>query len=441
MKNWLNKKFWLIGILCLLLVGCSTLPEVDSTEARIDSETIGTSDDELFGNVTDEDVADESTIKGNSVSNDSLENDLKTTPDKELSVQNADAQIGTGSSGTYDMTVHFLDVGQGLSVLVQSGDEVLIYDGGDRDTSSYVVSYLKDLGIKTIDYLISSHYDSDHVYGLIGCLNAFEVENVISSDYVHESQTYEKFVTAVKNEGLEMLHPTVGTKYNFGTGSFTILAPKTFKENGTNENSVVIKLENGDNSFIFTGDAEHSSEANMVSSGIDLECDVLCVGHHGSATGTSWDFLQATVPEYAIISCGVDNKYGHPDADVMEKLESMEIEVFRTDMQGTIVASSDGSVLTWNVQPCNDYSSGDEESTISTTVENTGNDAGDSVSKPANSQSSVQKSNNEELVWITPTGGKYHSINNCGKMNPDKASQITKEEAEGRGLEACSKCY
>ena len=96
-----------------------------------------------------------------------------------------------------DMTVHFLDVGQGLSIFVQSEGQNLIYDGGDRDTSSFVVAYLKEHGVTTLDYLISSHYDSDHVYGLIGCLNAFEVKNVISSDYVHDSETYESFVNAV----------------------------------------------------------------------------------------------------------------------------------------------------------------------------------------------------------------------------------------------------
>ena len=260
-----------------------------------------------------------------------------------------------------EMKVHFLDVGQGLSILVQSDGQTMIYDGGDKSTSSFVVSYLQKQNVTTIDYLISSHYDSDHMAGLIGCLNAFDVKNVISSDYEHDSKLYQSFIQTVADKGLTMQHPAVGTEFSFGSGSFQILAPATIDPNDSNKNSVAIKLTNGDNSFIFTGDAESTSEKAMCESGIDLSCDVLVPGHHGSATATSWNFLQATVPEYAVISCGKDNQYGHPDKDVMDKLESMDIQVYRTDKQGTIVAVSDGTTITWDQEPCNDYSPGDKE--------------------------------------------------------------------------------
>ena len=273
-----------------------------------------------------------------------------------------------------EMKVHFLDVGQGLSILVQSDGQTMIYDGGDKSTSSFVVSYLQKQNVTTIDYLISSHYDSDHMAGLIGCLNAFDVKNVISSDYEHDSKLYQSFIQTVADKGLPMQHPAVGTEFSFGSGSFQILAPATIDPNDSNTNSVAIKLTNGDNSFIFTGDAENTSEKAMCESGIDLSCDVLVPGHHGSATATSWDFLQATVPEYAVISCGKDNQYGHPDKDVMDKLESMDIQVYRTDKQGTIVAVSDGTTITWDQEPCNDYSPGDKE------------DKGSKAVKPSKSQ-------------------------------------------------------
>ena len=117
-----------------------------------------------------------------------------------------------------DMTVHFLDVGQGLSILVQSDGENLIYDGGGSDASSFVVAYLKEQGVTTIDYLISSHYDEDHVSGLIGCLNAFSVKQVIGSDYVHDSKTYQSFMKAVQDQQLSVQHPAVGEEFSFGTG-------------------------------------------------------------------------------------------------------------------------------------------------------------------------------------------------------------------------------
>ena len=251
-----------------------------------------------------------------------------------------------------ELKVHFLDVGQGLSVLIQSEGQTLIYDGGDRKTSSFVVSYLKEQHVESIDYLVSSHYDSDHMAGLIGCLKAFDVKNVISSDYVHDSQLYTSFVNAVKDKGLQMQHPSVGTKFQFGSASFEILAPSSINPSDSNNNSVAIKVTNGNNSIVLTGDAESPSEAAMCSTGIDLSCDVLVLGHHGSATATSWDFLQATIPEYAVISCGTDNQYGHPDKDTMDKLQSMGIQVYRTDKQGTITVTSDGTNLTWSAEAC-----------------------------------------------------------------------------------------
>lgn len=234
-----------------------------------------------------------------------------------VTVENTSKKETQPSYTEGELKVHFLDVGQGLSVLVQSEGQTLIYDGGDRKTSSFVVSYLKEQHVESIDYLISSHYDSDHMAGLIGCLKAFDVKNVISSDYVHDSQLYTSFVNAVKDKGLQMQHPSVGTTFQLGSASFEILAPSNINPSDSNNNSVAIKVTNGNNSIVLTGDAESPSETAMCSSGIDLNCDVLVLGHHGSATATSWDFLQATIPEYAVVSCGTDNQYGHPDAAQM----------------------------------------------------------------------------------------------------------------------------
>lgn len=342
------------------------------------------------------------------------------------------------------MTVHFLDVGQGLSILVQSEGQNLLYDGGPRSASSYVVSYLQEQNVSEIDYLISSHYDEDHVSGLIGCLNAFQVDNVIGADYIHDSSLYGSFMDAVAAHGLEVQHPAVGAEYTFGSGEFTILSPKEISKE-SNANSVAIKLTNGENSFVFTGDADFNCEADMVNSGLDLSCDVLSVGHHGSATSTSWDFLQAAVPEFAVISCGAGNMYGHPHEETMEKLSDMGIQVYRTDEQGTIVVSSDGNSLFWNMDPCNDYTSGDGKSPAgeSETQGFAGeqyDDQGESNDTDSIEADSAQNSQ-EEMVWISATGSKYHSIPDCGNMNPDKAYQEPLSQAEAQGYEACKKCF
>lgn len=395
----------------------------------------------------------------------------ETTPEETATPTPTETPTPEPTKEAGEMKVHFLDVGQGLSILVQSDGQTMIYDGGDKSTSSYVVSYLQKQNITTIDYLISSHYDSDHMAGLIGCLNAFDVKNVISSDYEHDSKLYQSFIQTVADKGLPMQHPAVGTEFSFGSGSFQILAPATIDPDDSNKNSVAIKLTNGENSFIFTGDAESSSEKAMCESGIDLSCDVLVPGHHGSATATSWDFLQATVPEYAVISCGKDNQYGHPDKDVMDKLESMDIQVYRTDKQGTIVAVSDGTTITWDQEPCNDYSPGDKEdkgtqaqtskskgssSSGSKTTANENSSSGNKEVSAASAGASGQaestpqitaapqdtsSTSNEEMVWITATGSKYHNKNNCGTTDPSKASEISRAEAESRGYEPCKKCF
>lgn len=347
----------------------------------------------------------------------------------------------TPASG--DMAVHFLDVGQGLAIFAQSGGQNLIYDGGDRDTSRFVVSYLQQQNVETIDYLISSHYDADHLNGLIGCLNAFNVENVICSNYEHNSQTYQSFVNTANQKGLTLQHPAVGTEFAFGTGKFTVLAPSSIDSGDSNDNSVAIKLENGQNSFIFTGDAESSSESAMCSFGINLDCDVLSLGHHGSASSTSWEFLQSTVPEFAVISCGAGNQYGHPHAETLEKLQDMGILVFRSDKQGTVIALSDGEKISWNQAPCNDYTPGEDNDTPPQPSSGTSSSSSQIVSTPEPTPEPTQAptDNVGEMVWITKTGSKYHNKPDCGNSNPDTSQQISRSDAEARGYDACKKCY
>ena len=349
--------------------------------------------------------------------------------------------VDVEASGQGDMAVHFIDVGQGLAILVQSGGENLLYDGGNRAHADEVVQYLKNQQIETIDYMISSHYDEDHLGGLVKCLDNFEVEHVLGSDYVHTSELFNTFMNTATAHALIVEYPSVGDTYEFGTGSFTVMAPDGISQN-SNDNSVVIRLVNGNNSFMFMGDAEETSEQDMISTGMNLECDVLSLGHHGSASSTTWDLLEASTPSWAVISCGQDNSYGHPAAETMGKLKDMDIPVFRTDDQGTIIALSDGNVISWNQEPCNDYASGSEkkgsDSSSSQTAEYSGNDATVSESEAEEvSDSDTQ----ERMVWISATGSKYHSKPDCGNMNPNKATQETESQALSQGYEACKKCW
>ena len=349
--------------------------------------------------------------------------------------------VGVEASGQGDMAVHFINVGQGLAILVQSGGENLLYDGGNRAHADEVVQYLKNQQVETIDYMISSHYDEDHLGGLVKCLDNFEVEHILGSDYVHTSELFNTFMNTATAHAIIVEYPSVGDTYEFGTGSFTVMAPNGISQN-SNDNSVVIRLVNGNNSFMFMGDAEETSEQDMISTGMNLDCDVLSLGHHGSASSTTWDLLEASTPSWAVISCGQDNSYGHPSAETMGKLKDMDIPVFRTDDQGTVIALSDGNVISWNQEPCNDYASGSEkkgsDSSSSQTAEYSGNDAAVSESEAAEvSDSDTQ----ERMVWISATGSKYHSKPDCGNMNPNKATQETEAQALSQGYEACKKCW
>ena len=189
-------------------------------------------------------------------------------------------------------------------------------------------------------------------------------------------------------------------------------------------------------------DAEETSEQDMISTGMNLDCDVLSVGHHGSASSTTWDFLEATSPSYAVISCGINNQYNHPSADTMGRLSDMGIPVFRTDKQGTIIAVSDGTNISWSQEPCNDYSSGD--SSVNASAGGTGGNSWQEETTTSDPVPEQEESNNADLgtmVWIPATGEKYHSIPNCGRMNPDTARQVSQSEAEAMGYGPCSKCY
>ena len=158
--------------------------------------------------------------------------------------------VSTQAAGQGDMAVHFIDVGQGLAILVQSGGENLLYDGGNRAHADEVVQYLKNQQVETIDYMISSHYDEDHLGGLVKCLDNFEVEHVLGSDYVHTSDLFNTFMNTATAHAIIVEYPSVGDTYEFGTGSFTVMAPDGISQN-SNDNSVVIRLVNGNNSFMF----------------------------------------------------------------------------------------------------------------------------------------------------------------------------------------------
>jgi competence protein ComEC len=254
----------------------------------------------------------------------------------------------SASTASSDMKVHFIDVGQADSILIQSNGHNMLIDGGTTDKGDTVVSYLKSQGVETLDYIIATHPHEDHIGGLDKVINAYNVKTIIAPKKETTTKTFKDFLSAVSNKGLSLTVPVTGTKYIIGDAYFIILSPNGDYGDDLNNYSVGIKLVNGSNSFIMCGDAEKESEADILKTGIDISADVLKCGHHGSDTSTSTAFLNAVNPKYAVISCGKDNDYGHPDASTLNKLAAKSVKLFRTDEQGTIVATSDGTNITWN---------------------------------------------------------------------------------------------
>lgn len=251
-------------------------------------------------------------------------------------------------SDTQGLSVHFIDVGQGDSILAGSDGHYMLIDAGENDQADTVISYLKQAGVTSLDYVIGTHPHSDHIGGLDKVIDEFPVEKVILPPVEHTTRTFEDVLDSVSNRGLKITKPVPGDTYSLGNASFTVVAPVRDYDNDLNNWSVGIRLVYGGNSFLMCGDAEAEAESDIVKSGITLQSDVLKAGHHGSSTSTSDIFLKAVSPSYVVIQCGEGNSYGHPHKETMEKLEKAGCSVLRTDEDGTVVAVSDGRRITWN---------------------------------------------------------------------------------------------
>ncbi len=242
--------------------------------------------------------------------------------------------------------VHFLDVGQGDAALVLCDGEAMLIDGGGRASSSFLYSYLQSNEIEYLDYVVATHAHEDHVGGLAGALNYADVGTVLCSATEYDSDTFRSFVKYMEKQGKQIEIPETGDSFPLGSAEVTVVSADTDAPE-INDRSLVLRVVYGETSFLFTGDAERSAEQAILDSGIEVESTVLKVGHHGSDTSTTYPFLRAVYPEYAVISVGAGNDYGHPTDDVLSRLRDADAEVFRTDLHGTIICRSDGSVLTF----------------------------------------------------------------------------------------------
>ena len=320
-------------------------------------------------------------------------------------------QAGMPGSEENGFAVHYIDVGQADSALVLCGDQAMLIDGGNTEDSNVVVAYLKKQNVDHLDYVICTHAHEDHVGGLSGPLSVMPADEIYAPKTGASSKAYQNFLKKAEEQKKEIIHPKAGDKFTLGSSSVQILGPVNEDGADINNTSIVLKITYGDTAFLFTGDAEREEEQEILSCHYDLKADVLKVGHHGSKNSTTYPFLREVMPEYAVISVGRDNSYGHPTEEALSRLQDAGATILRTDLLGDIIITSDGhEVQTENVKT------------------------------PSSSPTPVSKSQAEE--YIGNKKSKLVHLPSCKSLPSEENRAIfqTPEEAYEQGYSPCGNC-
>ena len=329
--------------------------------------------------------------------------------------QNAPPAEGGGFSVT------FIDVGQALSVLVSCDGQYMLYDGGNVEDGSLVVSYLQSRGVDRLEYVFCSHAHEDHVGGLAAVMAAVPAGQVYAPVTENDTQCFEDFVKYTQQQGLAIVVPAAGSVWQLGSAVIRMLGPVASYDD-TNDTSLVLRIDYGETSFLLTGDMEQDAEDDLVASGAPLDVDVLQVGHHGSETSTGYVFLNAVLPEIGVISVGEGNSYGHPHEAALSRLRDAGVDVWRTDLSGTITITSDGA----------DYAVASERY-VPPEQQN-----------PTTSDGSGQQSSSQQTIqaYIGNVNSKKFHLPSCPNL-PDAANQTlfsSYEEAVQAGYTPCGNC-
>ncbi len=350
------------------------------------------------------------------------------------------------------MQVHFIDVGQGDATLIISGEHAMLIDAGDDSKGTKVQLYLKNQGVEKLDYLVLTHTDADHIGGADVIISKFPVDNVFIGDFPKESDVYRDLLEALKDKGVSYSTPEVGDTYALGDAFFMIAAPNRIYSD-PNNSSIALVLQNGVNRFLFTGDAEEKAEADILANGLNISCDVFKVGHHGSNMSNTYAFLTAASPLYAVISCEADNSYGHPHAEVLNNLRAMDVKVFRTDEQGSVMATSDGREITWNCAPSDSWKAGER------TQNSTDASERDEVYTQQDREEETVPEPQQPVVTgnyaVNGRNGKIHMVGACPATGTGDGAManpvyfVTYEEAEAYSMQIesnpdnrkCKNCY
>ncbi len=308
-----------------------------------------------------------------------------------------------------ELAVHFLDVGQADSTLLISEGEAMLIDAGNRDDAAFITGYLAELGIDHLKYIVFTHPHEDHIGSGEAVIAAVDVDRVFMMDG-YDDGIDASLKRAVDEKGIATTAPEPGDTAQLGECRIDFLGPVS-RHSDENDDSICLKVTHGDNSFMFTGDAGSSSERELIESGADLEADVFQAGHHGSSTSNSYYFLREVNPRYVVISCGKDNMYGHPHEEALSRFNDLGAEIFRTDEQGTVIATDDGSEITFNCE--------------------------------GKKSDRTYTEDQQEANYIGNVNSKKYHLPSCSGL-PDEKNRVyfmSVDAAENAGYEPCGRCH
>lgn len=253
----------------------------------------------------------------------------------------------TISQNLGEMKVHYIDVGQGDSILIQVNNKNLLIDSGPKSGKAQLLKYLNSLNVKKLDYVIATHPHEDHIGNMADVINNYDVSKFYAPKVLQTTKTFEKMIEALKNKDLKINTIKAGDdSLDLGDGTkVSVFAPIDDTYDNLNNYSPIIKIEYGNNSFLFTGDAEKQVEKEVLNKGYDLKADVLKFGHHGSSSSTSSEFFHKVNPSIGVICVGLDNSFGHPHKETLKLIKDNNLTTYRTDLDGNIILISNGNEI------------------------------------------------------------------------------------------------
>ena len=406
----------LIGAMVLSLLGC-TISETQDAQL---ADTQGTIAEATEG------ATEEATDSKNEVTPDS------TIPQQSEPQEDQQPQDSPEPDENSTFQIHFIDVGQADAALVECDGHYMLIDGGNKADSNVIYSVLQKAKVQKLDIVVGTHAHEDHIGGLPGAFNYTTADMTLCPVKTYDSKAFSDFANYADQKGGGITVPKAGDTYTLGSAVVTILGLNG--DSDPNNTSIVLRVDYGQTSFLFCGDAEREAEQALLNANANLSATVLKVGHHGSNTSTTYPFLREIMPECAVISVGKDNSYGHPTEDTLSRLRDADVKLFRTDLQGDVFCTSDGKTVTFSVS----------KNANADVFGNIGNNSTQQPEtkpepEPEPEPPATEPEASAVMVWIPKTGKKYHSHAGCSNMKDPR--EVTKEEAEERGFTACKKCW